>query len=185
VLVVLLVRGCRDDAGEARALMLGGGLRAAAAVDARITDGAWQSCSYVAVTGTFECAGLATAYDATARLLNDARPSWGFLTPAIVAFAATSDVEIRIRLHARLSGMYDTAVSEGSVELACEGDPTRTIERRRILYGDRGDRAIEIRSKLPMRSWSFAFVRDDTLAPPRPFLDGPPDTPPASVRAIR
>jgi len=184
VLLVLTVRGWRDDDGDARALMLGGGLRATAEVDVRTGAGAWQSCGYVAVSGSFECDGLATAYDATANLLNDARPSWGFITPAIVAFANAPDVEIRIRLRARLSGMYDAAVSEGSVELACDGDPVRTIERKRLLYVDRGERAIEIRSKLPMSSWAFTFVRDDTLAPPRPFLDEPPEAPPPSVLAI-
>ena len=183
-LVALLLRGCRDDGGETSALMLGGGLRAAASVEARTHDGAWQACGYVALTGTFECAGVATAYDGTASLLNDAAPSWAFVTPAIIAFASTDDAEIRIRIDARLSGMYWAAVSEGSVALARDGDPLRTIERRKLAYVDRGERTIEIRAQLPMTSWAFTFVREDTLVPPRPFLDAPPEAPPAEVRAI-
>lgn len=153
-------------------------------MEARTRDGAWQACGYVALTGTFECAGVATAYDGTASLLNDAAPSWAFVTPAIIAFASTDDVEIRIRIDARLSGMYWAAVSEGSVALARDGDPLRTIERRKLAYVDRGERTIEIRAQLPMTSWAFTFVREDTLVPPRPFLDAPPDAPPAEVRAI-
>jgi len=184
-LAILLLRGCFDGADDTRALELGSGMRATARVDARKHDGAWQSCGYVRLTGAYDCDGLVTAYDATANLLNDAAPSWGFVTPAIVASADTTDVEIRIRLRARLSGSYYAAVNDGIVELAVDGDPLRAFERQKLEYLDRGERVVEIRSKVPMTTWAFTFVREDTLVPDRPFLAAPPSSAPARVRAIR
>lgn len=183
--VALCVRGCIAGAGAVQALELGSGLRATATVDARLLGGDWHACGYLRLTGEFHCDGLLTAYDSTVRLLNDALPSWPFVTPAIVASADTTGVEIRIRLRARLAGVYDAAVSDDSALFSTDGEPARTIERDRLDFADRGERAIEIRSKVPMTTWSFAFVREDAIVPPRPFLDGPPDTPPPEVRAIR
>lgn len=183
-LAVLLVRGCDDGDRETRALELGSGLRATASVEARQRGGAWQRCDYGRLTGAYDCDGLVTASDATASLVNDAAPSWAFVTPAITASADTYDVEIRIRLRARLSGRYDAAVNDGSVELAVDGEPARTIGRQKLVYDDHGERAIEIVSKVPMTTWSFTLVREDTLVPDRPFLDAPPSAPPSEVRAI-
>jgi hypothetical protein len=183
-LAILLVHGF-TRAGETRALELGSGARATASVDARKREGQWQACGYVRLTGAYVCDGLVTAYDATANLLNDAAPSWGFTTPAIVASADTPDVEIRIRLRARLAGAYYAAVNGGIAELAVDGDPVRAIEREELAYLDRGERAVEIRAQVPMTAWAFTFVREDTLVPDRPFLAAPPLGPPAMVRAIR
>ena len=183
-LVALAARGCREAGDDARALELGGGLRATASVEARKLDGAWQDCDYSRLTGEYDCDGLLEARDATANLLNDAVPSWGFVTPAITASADTLGVEIRVRLRARLSGAYYAAVSEDEAELVVEGEPSRTIRRERLVYDDRGERAIKIRGRVPMTSWAFTLVREDTLLPPRPFLDGPPDDAPPEVRAI-
>jgi len=33
--------------------------------------------------------------------------------------------------------------------------------------------------------WSFTFVREDTILPDRPYLEGPPEVAPPEVRAIR
>lgn len=182
-LAVLVARGCRDQLAPVRALQLGSGLRGTAEVDARVGDGAWQRCGYAALPGAFECLGVATVYDGTANLINDAAPSWAFVTPAIIASAETSDVEVRIRLFARLSGSYAAAVNTGNAKLDSEGDPVHIIRRERLDYADR-DRAIEIRARVPLTGWAFSFVRDDTLAPPRPFLDPPPRVAPAELRAI-
>jgi hypothetical protein len=183
-LVALCARGCIAGARPARALELGSGLRATASVDARKVGGEWHPCSYLRVTGEYYCSGLVTAFDSTASLLNDAPPSWGFVTPAIVASADTPGVEIRIRVRARLAGVYLSAVSEGSAVLTSPDEPARTIERARLDFADRGDRPIEIRSRVPMTWWSFTLVREDAIVPARPFLDGPPDEPPPEVRAI-
>jgi hypothetical protein len=183
VLAILFARGCIDLDRETRALELGSGLRATASVEARRL-GEWRACDYVRLTGTYDCDGLVTAYDATANLINDAPPSWGFNTPAIAAQADTVGVEIRIRLRARLSGRYYAAVSDGDVQLAVDGEPTRRFWRQQLVYGDRGARAIEIRAQVPMTVWELSFVREDTVVPDRPFLAPPPDEPPARVRAI-
>lgn len=183
-LAALMIRGCRDAGRPAAALALGSGVTPTARVDARSLGGAWRRCDYLRVTGTYDCDGLVTAYDATANLLNDAPPSWGFTTPAILATAQTFDVEIRIRLRARLAGAYAAAVSDGEVLFTTDDAPERKIQRARLEFDDR-ERDVEIRAHVPMASWAFTFVRDDTIEPDRPFLDPPPDEPPAEVRAIR
>jgi len=186
VLAVLLVRGCRDATGPAAALALGGGLRPTARVSARLGgDDAWQDCRYVRLTGTYDCDGLVSAYDATAQLVNDAPPSWGFVTPAIAASAYIPGVEIRIQLDARLAGVYDAAVNDGTATLVIRGEPVRELDRTQLHYVDLGERGIEIRAHVPAAGWAFTFVRHDTMVPPRPFLAGPPDVAPAELRAIR
>ncbi|MEO7734690.1 MAG: hypothetical protein ABIY55_27280, partial [Kofleriaceae bacterium] len=181
---ILIVRGCRDDRRPTGALALGHGARATASVEARLLGEDWQPCDYLRMSGAFHCDGLVTAYDATASLLNDAAPSWGFVTPAIVASADTAGVEIRVRVRARLDGTYAAAVSEGSVELATDDEPARTFERGTLDYADRGERTIELRAAVPTTWWAFTLVREDTIVPDRSFLAGPPDEAPAEVRAI-
>jgi len=178
-----VARGCRDVRRTTPALELGSGLRATASVSARKHGGAWHDCDYSRATGAYDCDGLVTACDATASLVNDAAPSWAFVTPAITASADTHGVEIRIRLRARLSGRYDAAASEGKTELVVDGE-AHTIEREQIDFADRGERAVEIRANVSMAGWAFTMVRDDTIVPPRPFLDGPPAEAPTEVRAI-
>jgi hypothetical protein len=183
-LAVLVIRGCRDDGRPAAALALGSGIVSTAQVEARHLGGTWRRCDYLRVTGTYDCEGLVTAYDATANLLNDAPPSWGFTTPAILVTAHAFDVEIRIRMRARLAGAYVAAVSAREVTFTTDDEPERKIERARLDFADR-ERAVEIRAQVPVASWAFTFVRDDTLEPDRSFLDPPPDQPPAEIRAIR
>lgn len=183
-LLALVIRGCADAGGVTPALELGGGLRPTAEVEARQGGGPWQRCDYLRLTGTHDCPGLITAYDATANLINDAPPSWGFVAPAILATGHGFDVDIRIRLRARLAGAYDVAVSEGEVEIAVSGESPRKIERDRLIYADLGERDVEIVSHVPMSSWAVSFVRESQLVPPRPFLAGPPEQPPAEVRAL-
>jgi hypothetical protein len=177
VLVGLLARGCVDEHRPVRALELGHGLRPTATVDARRSGGDWESCDYERLTGVYDCDGLVTAYDATASLLNDAPPSWPFVTPAIVASAYTFDVEMRVRLRARVAGIYHVAVSEGTATLSVDGEPDREVDGKPIEYTDRGERVIELRAEVPITQWAFTFVREDTLIPDRPFLAGPPERP--------
>jgi hypothetical protein len=184
VLLVLIARGCRDQRGPTRALELGSGVRPTARVEARRLGGPWQRCDYVRITGAYDCEGLVTAYDATANLLNDAPPSWGFVAPAILATAYVPDVDIRISLRARLAGTYDAAVSDGVVALTAGGDPTRVIERETIGFLDHGERLVEIQAHVPPAVWSFSLVREDALVPERPFLALPPDQPSAEVQGI-
>jgi hypothetical protein len=185
VLAALVIRGCRDAGRPVAALVLGSGATPTARVDARALDGAWRRCDYLRLTGTYDCDGLVTAYDATANLLNDAPPSWGFTTPAIVATGHAFDVEIRIRLRARLAGAYLAAASDGDAMFAAGDEPLHKIVPGWLDFADLGERVVEIRSRVPMASWAVTFVRADALEPDRPFLDPPPDEPPAAVRAIR
>jgi hypothetical protein len=184
VLGALLVRGCIEDAGDAKALELGGGLRSTASVEARWIGGDWQPCDYRATTGDYDCDGLVTAYDGTVTLLNDAPPSWPFVTPAIHASAYRTGVEMRVRLRARLAGTYWVAATDAGTTLTLDDERPQKIHRERIDLADRGERVVEIRSRVPTTMWSFTFVRQDTLVPERPFLVRPPEDAPADVRAI-
>ncbi|HWO19728.1 MAG TPA: hypothetical protein VNO30_13175 [Kofleriaceae bacterium] len=182
-LVALVARGCRDEYRPALALELGAGLRGTATVEARGADGAWHDCGYTLWTGGYVCPGLAVAYDAMAGLLNDAPPSWAFNTPAIAASAFVPGVELRVRLRERLAGRYWMAASEGTARLAVSGEPGRDVDRTIVDYADTGDRSIELRAAIPTAWWSFTFVREDTLFPPREHLRAPPDEPPPELGA--
>lgn len=181
--IVLAAKGCADTRGPLRAVELGTGVRTTAVVQARTTDGDWQDCSYSAVTAVFTCDGLAQAYDGMTSLLTDARPSWGFNTPGIVAYAMRDEVELRVRVLGELSGTYWVAAS-GSARLAVTGEAPRDLERAVIAYGG-GRRTIEVRAAIPKTPWSFTFVREDTIIPARDFLVKPPATAPAAIWRIR
>ena len=167
-LLALLVRGCADARGPARALRVGSGLRAAATVEARPAgEVEWRACGYERLAGGFRCRGLVTVHDAMASTLNDAPPSWAFSTPAIAATALRPGVELRVRLDARLDGRYWMAASDGEVTLAVEGERVRAIDRAILTYEDRGPRVVAIRAILPAGPWSFTFVHENTLIPNR------------------
>ncbi|MGE3544774.1 MAG: hypothetical protein AB7L28_12625 [Kofleriaceae bacterium] len=183
--VALLIRGCAEDHAVTRALELGTGIRSTVSVEARYLDGEWQTCEHSWLEGSYHCPGLVYASDGMASLLNDAAPSWGFNTPAIVASAEAPGVELRVRLHARLAGTYWTAVSDDKVALSVDGEADREVGREVLVYADEGEREVTIQTELPLKSWSFTFVREDTIIPPRPFLVEPPPSPPAIVSAIR
>jgi hypothetical protein len=186
VLLVLLVRGCRDAGAPARAILLGDGIRSTATVEARIAGGDWQTCSYRHLEGVHECDQLLIAYDGMTALLNDAAPSWAFNTPGIVASANIPGVEMRVRVSARLAGTYWMAVSEGTFELAVTGERTRdTVDRAIVTYEDIGERELAIVAPVPITAWSWTLVREDTLVPPRDFLGAPPLSAPDAIRAIR
>ncbi|MGN6108566.1 MAG: hypothetical protein ACTHU0_25900 [Kofleriaceae bacterium] len=185
VLIVLAARGCADGRRPLRAIELGSGVRGTASVEARLAEGPWQTCDYSRVGGVYVCDQLLVAYDASTALLNDAPPSWAFNTSGIFASAHQPGVEMRVRITGRLAGAYWTAVSEGTVALDVSGEEGRVLDRGILRYVDRGERAIELRAEIPVTAWTFTFVREDTLVPPRPYLAGPPPGAPAEVRAIR
>ena len=183
LVIVLFAKGCADSSGPMRALELGSGITANAVVQARTTDGDWEDCSYSSGTAIFTCDGLLQAYDGMAALLNDARPSWGFNTPGIVAFALRDDVEMRVRVDAELSGTYWMAASS-STTLSVTNENARDAERAIIVYGG-GDRTIELRASIPQTQWSFTMVREDMIVPAGDFRVKPPEVAPASIGAIR
>lgn len=182
---ILALRGCSDNASIARHLELGSGLRATAKVEARFASGDWQECAYSRFAGSYSCDQMLVAYDAMTSLLNDAPPSWAFSTPGIFASAHVPGIEMRVTFEARLAGTYWTAVSDDSATLAIEGERTRELERLILDIPDGGSRKIELRAAVPTTSWTFTFVREDTILPPRDHLAGPPLSPPAAVLGIR
>ncbi len=184
--IALLARGGVEDRGVTQSLELGTGARATATVEGRVEGGAWQTCDYSRLEGVHYCDGLVIATDGMAATLNDAAPSWGFNTPAIVVTPDEPNAEVRIRLRARLAGTYWTAASAGTATLEVENEQSRVINRQVLVYADEGERDVELRAKLPaLEPWSFTFVHEDTLMPPRPFLDPAPAVAPSVVRAIR
>jgi hypothetical protein len=174
VIVVLIARSCIATSGPALALEVGSGIRGTASVEARVTGGAWETCTYDRLPGEYRCDGLVKVYDGMTQTVNDIHPSWPFVTPAIVAAPDRDDVEIRVRLRERLSGTYWAAVGEGSAEISFNGDMPRNVDRNKevIDLGD-ADRTIEIDGHVGA-GWSFTFVRQDTLEPDRSYLVPPP-----------
>ncbi|MBA3539419.1 MAG: hypothetical protein H0T79_07295, partial [Deltaproteobacteria bacterium] len=185
VILALVLRATLDWQGPAKDLGVGSGLRPLATVEARVPDGEWQDCGYSRVMGEYRCPGLVTVYDATANLLNDAPPSWPFVTPAIVA-SPDDSCEVRIYVRARLDGTY-WAAATGVTDLAIDGEPQRQIGgHEELTYEGHADRSVGLRtSLLAGYNYSFVFVRADTLVPDRPFLAPPPLEAPAAIRAIR
>ncbi|MDQ3336743.1 MAG: hypothetical protein M4D80_16370 [Myxococcota bacterium] len=184
VLVILLfAKGCADTSGPMRALELGSGVSHSAVVQARTTDGDWEDCGYSRVTGIYTCDGLLQAYDGMTSLLNDARPSWGFNTPGLIAYAFRDEVELRVRVAGELSGTYWMAASS-TTNIKVSNENAREAERAVIVYSG-GQRTIELRASIPRTQWAFTFVREETIIPPRDFLVKPPETAPAAIRDIR
>jgi hypothetical protein len=181
LLFLLFLRSCTS--GPTKAIEIGSGLRSEATVEARLTDGDWEECGYSTVTATYTCDQLLIAYDGMAALLNDARPSWGFNTPAIVASAFRDSVEMRVHVKARLDGTYWASASD-TASLTVDGESPKDIDREILVYGQDESHELEIRGPIPTSSWQFTMVREDTIIPDRPFLAAPPTSPPASVLAI-
>ncbi|CAN5920832.1 hypothetical protein BH11MYX3_BH11MYX3_36420 [soil metagenome] len=182
---VLLARGCLQDRAVTRSIELGTGVRATASVEARVADGEWETCSYSRLEGGFNCRGLLEAHDGMTALLNDAMPSWAFNTPGIIVNPEDPGAEVRITLKARLDGTYWIA-SSGTVALSVEGEAEQSITRKVVPYADDGERELVIQASMTGgEPWSFTFVHEDTILPKRPYLEGPPESAPAQLRAIR
>ncbi|MFN0253040.1 MAG: hypothetical protein ACKV2T_39570 [Kofleriaceae bacterium] len=177
-LLVLFVRGCVERAGITKSIEVGSGFRATALVEARLQDGEWETCDYSRIEGIYYCTGIVSVKDGMAATLNDAPPSWGFNTPAITVEPDTNGVEVRIRLRAHLAGTYWTATSADHAIVSFEGD-SRTITRAVETYADRGEGEITITASITSYNlWTFTFVHEDTLVPPRDYLVAPPPSAP-------
>lgn len=184
VLLVLLVRGCVERGGITKSVEVGSGLRASAMIEARLPDGEWETCSYSRLEGVYYCTGLVSVQDGMAATLNDAAPSWGFNTPAILVEPDTSGVEVRIHIPVHLAGTYWIATSGDHASLSIAGD-VRSVTRSIEVYADRGADELVITTQLSSyNAWSFTMVREDTLLPPRDFLVAPPESAPESLRGL-
>jgi hypothetical protein len=187
VLSVLVVRGCMAERGRTLSLNVGAGVRGTATVEARVDGGPWETCGYSAFTGQYRCTDVVTVTDATTNLLNDALPSWAFITPSISASPDADNVEIRVTRDVRLSGRYWAGVNLGSATLEVEGEGgQRSIVQRSLLdFDDKGERAAVVTARVPFGGvLQITMVAEDTLQPPRPFLAGPPELAPPAISAI-
>jgi hypothetical protein len=185
-LIVLVVYGAIARGTAQHAVLVGSsGIRSIATVEARYPDGEWQRCGFSAATGSYRCADLLYVSDATTNLLNDAPPSWAFITPAIAAYADRNEVEVRITRTLRLGGRYWLGSSSGKVTLLLD-ETSYEFEAKTMLEIPRGEHTIQLTGTVPADgSLNIVFVREDTLVPERQFLAPPPALPPASVTSIR
>jgi hypothetical protein len=185
LLAVLLVRGWIGARGRTEALQVGSGVRASATVEARAGAGEWMKCPYSSIAAHYRCEGVATVSDATVNLINDAPPSWAFITPSIYALAERDGVSVRITQSTRMSGQYAVGATFGPVVLDVGGDRRQLAARSSLVFPDAGERETVLKMEVPQSGMHVTIVAIETLEPPRPFLAGPPDAAPPDVAAIR
>ena len=179
LLAVLVGAGLYARRKPARALVIGGGSRALATVEARLPGGAWQTCDFSALSDSFSCGGLATVRDGMATVVDDAPPSWPFTTPAVIATTdGDDDVEVRITRTMKLAGRYWAQAKGGDATLSITGQPDHPLKDRVIVEPPAGDQGVRITAKVPAAGGTkLVFVAETALEPPRPFLAPPPDAP--------
>jgi hypothetical protein len=186
VLVGLVVYGAITQRRSQGAVLVGSsGIRPVATVEARYPEGEWQSCGFSPATGSYRCPDLVNVSDATTNLLNDAMPSWAFITPAIAAYAETTSVELRITRTLHLGGRYWLGTTSGKVRLVMDNGFDHEFGGKSTIEVPRGEYTIQLTGTVPGDSaLNIVFVREDTLVTKRGFLAAPPMQPPASVSAI-
>jgi hypothetical protein len=186
VLVFMLVAGIITTQRSATAVLVGSsGIRPVAHVEARFVDGEWETCGFSPFTGSYRCGDMVNISDGTTNLVNDAPPSWAFITPAINAYAETRQIEVRITRTLHLGGRYWLGASSGKVKLQMDSDFTHEFGLKSTLEIPRGEHTIQLTGRVPDDGQlSMVFVAERTLVPERTFLAAPPAEPPASVSAI-
>ena len=178
----LVVWGVAARDKPMRALELGSGMRGYATVRAWKPGSKPEKCDYHRLEGRYRCAGLASFFDTTDTVLNDEQPLWPYTTPVIRMAAEPGQVvEYSIRIRVRLAGTYWIG-STGHHARVEVGDlpPFETTTQHAITLPDAGT-SIRISGYAPASGMSLAFVREDTLRPPRAFLAPPPEQPPPSL----
>jgi hypothetical protein len=187
VLIVAVVYGVIARNRSQSAVLVGSsGIRPVATVEARYPDGNWERCSFSATTGSYRCADLVNVEDASINHMNDAPPSWAFITPAIAAYAETSAVEVRITRTLHLGGRYWLGASSGNVKLVMDDSFSHEFAGKSTIDIPRGEHTIVLTGTVQAESaLHIVFVAEDTLVPEREFLVEPPAQAPASVTSIR
>jgi hypothetical protein len=183
----MLVFGIVSDRAGAGAILVGSsGLRASAKVEARTAEGPWSTCGFSSMTGTYSCDGVVQVYDGTTTLLNDAPPSWAFITPAILATAEVPGVEIRVTRRLRLAGRYWAGASTGTAKMIVGTDFTHEFGTRSTMEIPKGSYTVELTAPVPegITPLALALVQEKTLIVDQSFLVVPPAAPPANVSAI-
>jgi hypothetical protein len=186
LLAILVVRGCAEQLGRTEAVLAGSGARSVARVEARSAGGEWQECSYSPLSGEYHCDDIVTVSDTTVNFLNDAPPSWAFITPAISATSEADSVEIRVIVDARLSGRYWAGSTFGEAAIQVGNDAARDIGTHAMLdFDDHGEQTVTIAARVPDLQTSYVtIVAEDTLEPDRAFLAAPPAYPPPAISAL-
>lgn len=180
--IAIVAWGLAGRGKPVRALQLGDGLRGFATITAHRTGKPRERCSYGPVTGRYRCHGLASFYDTTDTVLNDAQPLWPYTTPVIRVIAdAGQTVEFELKLRRRLAGTYWIGTTGYHLEVQIGDGPwLDTTQQREVTVPD-ARTTVRVRGYAPASGTSFAFVRADTLVPPRPYLVLPPPEPPANL----
>jgi hypothetical protein len=181
VVVALIVLGIFQTQSPNKAILVGtSGVRPVATVEARVGGDAWEECPFSPTTGVYRCEGIVNVSDGTVNLLNDASPSWPFLTPAIIATAETEDVELRITRHMRLGGTYWAGSTKSTVTIAADNDFHHEFSTRTALDIPRGSYTITLATRVPNNAaTAISIVQESALNPPRTYLVPPPDVAPA------
>ena len=187
LLLALLTYGIATAHRAQSAVLVGSsGIRPSATVEARFIGASeWQTCGFSPVTGSYRCPDLVTVADETVNMINDAPPSWPFITPAIAAHAETAQVELRVTRTLHLGGRYWLGATSGTVELVVDGDVRHQFAKKSTIELPRGEHTVQLTARLPdSGALHIVFVDEDALVPERTFLVAPPEQPPASVSAI-
>lgn len=186
VIIGLLVIGIARTRGPATAFLVGSaGVRPVATVETRVGAEDWETCSFSPLTGVYRCDGVVNVSDGSVNILNDAPPSWPFLTPAITATPELPGVELRITRKLRLGGSYWVGANRGTVTLSSGTDFKQEFSTRKVLEIPEGNYEMQLDTQLTDgTTTSIAIVQEGTLVPERPYLAAPPATPPASVTSI-
>jgi hypothetical protein len=186
LLAALAVRGCYEQSRRAPAILVGGGLRASAHVQARANGGDWEDCAYSPISASYRCEDVVSVSDTTVNQINDAPPSWAFITPAIAITSEAPGVELRITRDLKLAGEYWASSSYGGVDLQVGNDAARMIGTNTIVeLDDRGEQTVTLALRVPDLATMFVtIVAKDALEPDRAFLAPPPPVPPAEITSI-
>ncbi len=183
----LLVWGIvRQRAGAGAVLVGSSGIRPSARVEARSGNGDWQTCRFSPLTGTYRCAGIASVYDGTINLLNDAPPSWAYITPAILATSQSPATEIRVTRELRLAGTY-WAASTGTDAKMTAGDFSHELTTNRAMMQiPKGTYTVQLTTRVPEgpNPTALTLVEQSTLITDQSYLVAPPPQPPGAVSAI-
>jgi hypothetical protein len=182
LMIVLIVSGIITSQRSATAVLVGSsGIRPVAQVEARFVDGTWETCDFSPFTGSYRCAGLVNVSDATINIVNDAPPSWPFITPAITAYAEASGVELRVTRTLHLGGRYWLGAN-GKAKLVLDGNFEHELGVKSMIEIPRGKHTVQLTARVPDDgAMSIVVVAERTLVPDRTFLAAPPAEPPASV----
>ncbi len=186
ILVLFLAGLVSAHGAAAKAVLVGtSGIRPVATVEARVGEQPWQECDFSAMTGVYRCEGVVNVSDASVNLLNDAPPSWAFITPAIVATPEMPGVEVRISRRIKLGGTYWVGADKSSVTMTAGTELNHTFDTRSVLEFATATYDVVLTTKLPdAAATSITVVQQSTLIPDRTFLVAPPSTAPPAVSAI-